>query len=112
MKYIKKFEKYSQKMYWLIPTDKRFKKSLKQLNFSIEKIKGFSNSKEIKKHNYIFVGYNPNLNSNNNNIDDYNWGWNRYRGKPTEDYYEDNNYKFMGNINIDESEFAANKFNL
>ena len=96
-------------MYWLLPTDKRFKKSLKELNCSNEKIKGMSHSKEIKKHNYIFVGYTPNRSDSN---DDNNWGWNSYKGKPKDRHYEENDYKFMGMINIDESEFAANKFNI
>ena len=111
MKYIKKFEnkRNSKRKYWLLPTDDRFVKSLKQINCTDRKIRGFLDSSSLKECKYIFVGYD---NSNNNfNVDD-KWGWNEHKNKLTDNYYEDNNYKFMGIVNIDDSELAANKFNI
>ncbi len=109
MKYLKQFEKNNQKMYWLLPTDNRFKKSLIQINCTERKIRSLLDSSSLKEHKYVFIGYDK---TNYDSNIDFKWGWNEYRNKMTDDYYENNNFKFMGTVNIDESELVANKFNI
>ena len=111
MKYLKMFEDklYNESVYWLLPTDDRFEKSLMKIKCPVNRIILFLNNYNIKTK-YIFVGYNANRVIYD--VSNWNWGWERYRGYDNCDFYEENNYKFMGTINIDESELAANKFNI
>ena len=105
MKYIKTFENelYNKPTYWLLTSDDRFEKSLKQIKCPNNNIKIFLNNNRIKNIKYVFICYSP-----------YNkqWEWNSYKGKLLDDYLEENNYKFGGSININEFELDADKFNL
>ena len=111
MKYLKKYEYYNSDesddkgSYWLLPTDERFKKSLKQINCAKEFIHAMLTNDTVSR--YVFIGF------NNNNINDrYNWGWNPYFGTMNDKHYDKIGYKFMGTINIPNYELEANKYNI
>lgn len=114
MKYIKKFETqlYNQKKYWLVPTDKRFEKSLKDLNCPKDRIDNYMRfvlpralEDSIHSNNYIFIIYHPDYESLMR------WGWDYYDKLPDE-YYSTNKFEFGGTVNIEQFELDANKFNI
>jgi len=110
MKYIKTFEAVDYKIYWLIPTDERFKDSLKKINCSkyyLKTISGVRDSEKKLNHDYMFVGYSEGVNDMN-----LGWGWNVYIGKIKDAWYEEHGYKFGGTINIPEFEFEIKKYNI
>jgi len=111
MKHIKQYEnikniiydpKDTRRWYWLLPTDDRFEKSLRDIGCTST---WFLDSERIKKNKYIFVSY---INAD--------WGWNVYKGKLTDDFYESMGCKFKGTVNIlghdPELEDPINKYNL
>jgi len=104
MKHIKSFESNSLKSYWLLPTDDRFEASLKKIKCpqNVMDRKFLFNSDLRNKHKYVFIA----------SYDKEIWNWNPYKGKNTDEYYEESNYKFKGAINIPEYEFSADKYNL
>ena len=116
MKYIKKFERrkvpenlIKVKKYWLLPTDDRFEDSLRQIGYTegLEE-NGFLNPKFIsEEHDYVFIVFEK---ENEEWADD--WGWNPYRGNQLDDWSEKHGYKFCGNVNINDYELDANKYNL
>lgn len=99
MKYIKKYEssEYNGK-YWLLPTDNRFAKSLKDIHCK-EKLRFIKNS-QIFKRPYVFLIYEK---KSNRAITD-SWGWNPYYGKIFDEHCINNNIEFCGliNMNIDD----------
>ena len=103
MKYIKIFEDvfdsnlYDSCRHWLMSTDERFEDSLRQIKCSENRIKGFLSNRSINSK-YIFIGYNP----NRGNVEDDKWGWTEYEDNLTDNFYEINNYKFMGTVNMNE----------
>ena len=105
MKYLKYNEYHSnRKFYWLLPTDNRFRKSLKAIGCPEVNILYFIKNEQIKKDYYVFIL----LDNTNAKV----WGWNQYKGEPRDDYSEKHNYNFKGLVNIEEYELAANKYNL
>ena len=83
-----------------MPTDDRFEKSLREINCREDDIIVYLRNKDFyhEKHDFIFVSSCL--------------GWMPYEGKPRCKYYENNGYKFMGNINIEDYELVAKKYNL
>lgn len=107
MRYIKTYESTIKK-YWLIPTDDRFEKSMKEIGCDIGQLKSKSLTGRdlIKEHEYIFVYYNS----------DNDWSWTNYYGELKDEIGEKNNYDFQGTVNIvgndPEAEKATTKYNL
>ena len=110
MKYIKLYEEDKwfipdiERKYWLLPTDRRFKKSLKKIDCSpifIDSILKFRESYH-KKYNqkYIFIAKNDSV-----------WGWMPYGEKNSDEFFNKRDYVFCGNINI-EDEMTAIKYNI
>jgi len=115
MKYLKFFEDelYNETTYWLVPTDKRFKNSLKKLNCPKDRIQNYvnyalENVLTIKdyRRNYMYIVYHPEYEPLKK------WGYEYYNGGINDKWMDEKGYKFGGVINVDESEFVANKFNL
>jgi len=114
MKYIKQFESnlYNQKIYWLVPTDKRLKKSLTQINCPKDIIDNYINNVLPKLENnnylgsYIFITYRPEYEPL------IRWGWDYYHNTLPDEWLSKNNFVFGGTINIEQFELDANKFNL
>jgi len=113
MKHIKIFEDlfdnnlYDTRRYWLLPTDERFKKSLKKIKCTKDRTREFLINEQIKDM-YVFIGYNP----ERGNTESDKWGWDKYFEYYNDGFYEKNDYKFMGKININDYELDANKFNI
>jgi hypothetical protein len=93
MKYIKTFERFNLKKFWLVPTDERFVKSLKDLGCSKSFIKYQSNNKNIQLTKYVYVGI-----GNRVSTDDWSWAPDDIGEK------EFRNYTYMGTINLTEDE--------
>ena len=112
MKYIKLYETNCIKRYWLLPTDNRFKKSLQDIGCSPAQIYTYLSNENIfnDSKNFVFISY------NNCDNPSYEWGWNPFKNKLKDQYFETHYYKFMGIINItkDEIKYAIliNKYNL
>ena len=100
MKYIKEYEssEYNGK-YWLLPTDSRFAKSLKDIQCALLDKKNFLKNNNIHKYSYVFIIY-----ENDNALLMNGWGWNPYKGKITDDYSENKKLEFCGliNMNVDQ----------
>jgi hypothetical protein len=110
MKYIKTYESRNEKLYWLVPTDDRLGYSLKKIKCAKSFSEGIQNSiKEYYNGEYIFIGYNGKANTK---ISSSKWGFNQYKGELSDPYYEEEGYRFVGMVNIDEYELDANKYNL
>jgi len=108
MKYIKKFENIwdEDKFYWLVPTDNRFEDSLKKIGVGPDWCSKFLNNNKLLKNKYIFIGRTTNIKN------DYYWCWMPYEGKIICNFYEEDKYMFMGDINIKDEELDAEKYNL
>ena len=107
-KHIFNNEKY-YKIYWLIPTDERLIDSLEKIKCNKKYMSMVLRNPIYRKFPYIFIGYDgsqPAIHLENR------WGWCEYEGELTCDYYETEEYKFGGPINIHESELIANKYNI
>lgn len=110
MKYIKSYEQQNiqpqPKSYWMLPTDERFLKSLKEIGCTNDALYELSfKLNYIKNHHninnkYIFISY------NNYPIG---WAWMPFDRK---DFFEDANYKYMGAVNIPEYELSTLKYNI
>jgi hypothetical protein len=112
MKYLKRFEAktHDESLYWLIPTDDRFRESLKEIKCSSNYMNILNgDSCKARKYKYVFIGY-----SIVDNIEP--WGWNSYSDEMVDRYFEKNGYKFMGTVNILDGEIelseVVNKYNL
>ena len=107
MKYIKKYEssKYNGK-YWLLPTDSRFAKSLKDVHCK-EKLQFIKNSQIFKRPYVFLIETKPNLGVMSG------WGWNPYYGKIFDEHCIDNNIEFCGliNMNIDDDPGPMSQLN-
>ena len=105
MKYIKTYEssEYNGK-YWLLPTDNRFAKSLKDIHCK-EKLRFIRNS-QIFKRPYVFLIYEKRSYYCS-------WSWNPYYGEIFDKYCIDNNIEFCGliNMNIDQDTGPINQLN-
>ena len=102
MKHIKLYEdRWSDdyKKYWLLPTDRRFKKSLRQIGCNQNYIDIVSKMKNRHDQKYIYIS--------NDNED---WGWMPYNKRSIE-WFEKRDYIFSGNINI-ELDTKIDKYNL
>jgi hypothetical protein len=94
------------KRYWLVPTDDRLIKSLKEIKCDSESINRLDRIFSSKDFNYVFVGYTSHDN----------WGWMMFKGKMRNKWYDENGYKFMDAVNIYDGEVESreyvNKYNL
>ena len=105
MKHIKLFEENFEYRYWLLPTDDRFEKSLKQIGCRNEVIKSFLDLEDKENADFIYVAYGgvygwECMFFSDENIKNYN------------DYFEKRGYIFMGAINLEDYELDAIKYNL
>ena len=110
MKNIKKFESFTyQGEYWLLPTDERFEKSLKEIGCPKQQIFRFLS--RLSRHlmgSFVFIGCRF-----NNNPQARQYGWIKYDGGELKnDFYEGESFKFSGTINIEEYELESEKYNL
>jgi len=107
MKHIKIYERYNfSGCYWLIPTDDRYEDSMKKIGAPDRYIDRMSYFHK-RAGKYVFIIYDEDY------ADEYKkWGYNEYRGKLTDNYCEDNKFKFKGLVNIPEYELEAEKYNL
>lgn len=101
MKYIKSYEKAKakhsniSKMYWALPTDERYLESLRKINVSESLIVFFLNHNQNK---YIYISY------DSTDIQPWSWMPLFYQEKEGSDWYDSNDYKFYGYINMTEDE--------
>lgn len=122
MKYIRLYEetilepknhkfgnKLYYKIYWLLPTDDRFKDSLNKINCNKEYIRDLLTSPVYRENLFIFIGYDGSTSAINDRV---RWGWCAYEGTLKNEFYEEERYKFGGAINIEDYELKANKYNL
>jgi hypothetical protein len=120
MKYLRLFELFEPekhkfnnkeyyKIYWLLPTDKRFKDALKKINCNEYFMNELLTKTIYRESAYIFIGYTGTTPVTNIVT---RWGWNEYKSELTDYYYEKYGYKFGGAINIPDWEFNIKKYNL
>lgn len=109
MKHIKKFEnkRSNRDYYWLLPTDDRFEDSLKQINCPTPRIYEFLRNNNIE-NKYIFIANAPNGISTSSPY----WAWNNYIDVEYDITFDGMGFKYMGKINILDSEFVAMKYNI
>lgn len=94
MKYLKKIENFTQGYYWIVPTDKRMKSALLKIKYPLYLIDIRLNRKYDKKYIYITKRNDG-------------FGW-----ETDLQWLIDNDYQFMGNVNIEDYEIDAEKYNL
>lgn len=105
MIHIKTFEnKITLGKYWLVPTDKRFIPSLKELGCDKNFINYQSKNENIFRNKYVYIGF-----GNNYPYDSWTWSSGTDEGKSA---FEKENYRYIGSINIDPWEFDQDKYNL
>lgn len=124
MKYIKKYEEIDDgmKFYWLLPTDEKFENSLQKIGCKEPYLSNFLGIHKWEYENgtkYIFIGVNlnePEIDKSKYKGMSDRWGWNPYRDETktsiTNEWYEKNNYKFNGLVDIEPYEFSMKKYNL
>jgi hypothetical protein len=96
MKYITKYEKYKpEKLYWLLPTDIRYWKSIKEIGCPLEYAKSVKNGLNDE---YVYISYNYSTTY----MDGY--GWMPFENSIKSDFYEDDNYLFKGAVNLNKEE--------
>ena len=108
MRHLKIYEDIikKDKKYWLLPTDDRFEKSLYKINAPLK----FLTNQGIEKDFFVFIG--------NDGREDttFSWGWDPYDGKRLEWWFEENGFRFMGCVNMEdwkpELYMATKKYNL
>jgi hypothetical protein len=117
-------EKYEAKEYWMIANDDRFESALREVCDYEGWIQVMVYNSHRKYFKYIFIGksYDLHISNVNNKKSWYyelDWGWNEFNGKPRNDYFEEEGYKFMGYLGmtkeeIEDFEFQINvqKYNL
>jgi len=112
MKYIKLFETnlYDKRFYWLIPTDDRFEKSLREIGCSDGTIEQFENTLNLFEKPYFFIGYSPNGLFGHSDIEQ--WDWDEFQNNMTDADFEKHGYTFKGAINIEQIELDTLKFNI
>lgn len=104
MKYLKKFEANYEKKYWKLPVHNLtlFKLSLDNIGVDEHSKDMFISlflHKEFDNTKYILIGYNSQTNY---------WGCNL----PDSYYYTNNDYEYMGKVNISDEEENQYKYNL
>lgn len=115
MKHLKQYESTLEKYYWLLPTDYRFENALRKIGWvkvDLPHNPDFLTNVSIKAEKYVYIGTIPATNY---------WGWMNFNESiditPDNikcDFYENNEYKFQGIVDIPELELEldANKYNL
>ena len=99
MKYIKMFENYKSKVFWVVDnTDEYFETRLFKIGLSLEDIKKFryyifKNNDENKRHYYL--GYNPVRNK---------WSYENYNYTSGSNFYDAEDYEFMGHVDLTEED--------
>lgn len=108
MKHLKDFE--NKNKFWIVPTDERFIKSLKDIGCSKKFIEYQSKNENIFKQKYVFISY-----ESYDEFDSHNgWGWStgaENLNNPKLSIYS-NTHRYMGMVNIEDYEFISDKYNL
>lgn len=105
MKHIKHFEYklYHQDVYWLVPTDERGIPALNSIGCDKYEYLKYTLRIGDDLPKYVYISYNHK---------DEDWGWMPYDDPETLEWFNGNNYRFMGTINIPDYELTTYKYNL
>jgi hypothetical protein len=98
----KKYVEPTENLYWLVPTDKRFRRSLVKIGCSPSWINFQVKNSNILEHEYAYIAFIT------GGMQTWNW-------MPSSDgtYFERNwGCKFMGSVNIEPFELDGFKYNL